>query len=214
MYDPTNHKCLISVFNAAIWSHAKANLNFQSIGSSFFLTTPFCLWESLQQDRKYTHRSLGTHFTYCMLTQLPTKQIWDFCNMSVFWEVNVVSAGKSCQALGLLMSNWTLTFSNLTVRTIPPYWHPIPVLCLSLCVLILVIAFNNLFADICEVFGQEFGPSLEFYQHKHRVNSDIHLCPEWDTKTRSQFSERRKTQHALDRASTYWLLFVLTAQSS
>jgi len=64
-----------------------------------------------------------------MLTQRPTKQVRDFCNMQVFWEVNVVSTGKSCQAMGLLMSHRTLTFSNLAVRTIPPYWHPIFLSC-------------------------------------------------------------------------------------
>jgi hypothetical protein len=35
----------------------------------------------------------------------------------------------------------------------------------------------------------------------HRINAYRHLCLEWDSKPRFQFSERVKTVHALDRAA-------------
>jgi hypothetical protein len=108
---------LISVFNATKWPHAKANTNFQSTCSSFFLFM------------RKSSTGPQTHFVYRMLTQRPAKQVWDFCNMWVFWEVNVVSTGKSCQAMGLSTSCRALNLNNLAVRTIQPYWHPIFLFC-------------------------------------------------------------------------------------
>jgi hypothetical protein len=95
--------------------------------------------------------------------------------------------------------NW---WSNMNIDKTYYYYYYFTVLCWDLAALSVSWSYTQSVGLLGRGISPSQGRYLHAEQHKHRINARRHLCLEWDSNLRSQYSRRRKTVHALDRAAT------------